>query len=396
MIVAINKMDVAGANPDRVRNDLLQHEVIVEKMSGDTLEIEVSAVKKTGLDKLEETILLQAELLDLKANPDRSAEGAVIEARLDKGRGPLATLLVQRGTLKTGDIVVAGAEWGKVRALLDDNGDPIKQAGPSMAVEISGLNAAPSAGDVFQVVENESRAREVSEYRTEQKKSKRVARSQVSLEDMFAAMKETQAENFPVVIKADVQGSAEAISQALKKIGNEEIQAQILHAGVGAIVESDVTLASASNAFIIGFNVRANKQARETAKHDHVPIKYYSVIYDVIDEVKAAMEGKLSPTIIETSLALIDVKEVFSAGKKGKAAGCIVSEGIAKVGAKARLVRDEVVIYTGKIESLRRFKDDVKEVKAGVECGLGLENFTEFKAGDKIEMFETKEKKKTL
>ncbi|TDI61566.1 MAG: translation initiation factor IF-2 [Alphaproteobacteria bacterium] len=396
IIVAINKMDVDGANPDRVRNDLLQHEVIVEKMSGDTLDIEVSAVKKTGLDKLEETILLQAELLDLKANPDRPAEGAVVEAMLDKGRGPVATLLIQRGTLKKGDIVVAGAEWGKVRAISDDKGKPIKEAGPSMAVEITGLNAAPSAGDVFLVVDSESRAREVSEYRTEQKKSKRVSRSEVSLEDMFSAMKETKTENFPVVIKADVQGSAEAIAQALQKIGNEEIQAQILHAGVGAIVESDVTLASASDAFIIGFNVRANQQARETAKAENVPIKYYSVIYDVIDEVKAAMEGKLSPAIIETILALVEVKDVFSAGKKGKAAGCIISEGIAKVGAKARLVREDVVIYTGKIESLRRFKDDVKEVKQGTECGVGLENFTEYKPGDRIEVFETEEKKKTL
>ena len=396
LIVAINKMDVPGANPDKVRNELLQHEVVVEKMSGDTLDVEVSAKKKEGLDKLEEAILLQAELLDLKANPDRNAEGAVIEARLDKGRGPIATLLIQRGTLKTGDIVVAGAEWGKVRALLDDKGAKLKEAGPSMAVEIFGLNGAPSAGDVFSVVKNEARAREVSEYRQEQMKNKRVARSVVSLEDMFSAMKEDQAESFPIVIKADVQGSAEAISLALQKIGNEEIQANIVHAGVGGITESDVTLASASDGFIIGFNVRANKQARDTAEKEGVPIKYYSVIYDVVDDVKTAMEGKLPPAIIENVISLVEIKDVFSAGKKGKAAGCVVLEGVAKADAKARLLRDDTVIFTGKIDSLRRFKDEVKEVKAGTECGLSLENYIDFKAGDIIELFETREQKKTL
>jgi len=368
----------------------------VEKMSGETLDIEVSAKKKEGLDKLEEAILLQAELLDLKANPDRQAEGAVIEAKLDKGRGPLATLLVQRGTLKPGDIVVAGAEWGKVRALLDDKGNQVKEAGPSMAVEILGLNATPSAGDVFSVVRSESRAREVSEYRQEQMKNKRVGRASVSLESMFSAIKEAKAESFPIVVKADVQGSAEAITSALQKIGNEEIQANIIHAGVGAITESDVTLASASDAFIIGFNVRANKQARETAEKEGVPIKYYSVIYDVVDEVKTAMEGKLSPAIIETVVGLVEIKDVFSAGKKGKAAGCIVVDGVAKAKAKARLLRDDIVVFTGRIESLRRFKDEVKEVKAGTECGISLENFIDYKAGDTIEIFETKEKQKTL
>ena len=396
LIVAINKMDVPGANPDKVRNELLQHEVVVEKMSGETLDIEVSAKTKEGLDKLEEAIVLQAELLDLKANPDRSAEGAVVEARLDKGRGPLATVLIQRGTLKTGDIVVAGAEWGKVKAILDDNGAKIKTAGPSMPVEILGLSGAPSAGDDFAVVKSESRAREVCEYRKEQMKNKRVGRDDVSLESMFSALKEAKAENFPIVVKADVQGSAEAISQALLKIGNEEIQANIIHSGVGAITESDVTLASASNAFIIGFNVRANTQARTTSEKEGVHIKYYSVIYDVVDEVKTAMEGRLSPAIIENIISLVEIKDVFSAGKKGKAAGCVVLEGVAKAHAKARLLRDDIVIYTGKIESLRRFKDEVKEVKAGTECGVSLENFIDFKAGDTIEIFETKEKKKTL
>lgn len=396
MIIAINKMDKPGADANKVRNELLQHEVIVEAMSGDVLDVEVSAKTGAGLDKLEEAIQLQAELLDIKANPDRPAEGVVIEAELDKGKGPVATLLIQRGTLKIGDILVAGAEWGRVRALFDDKGKKCKEATPSMAVEVQGLNGTPSAGDSFAVVENDSRAREVSEYRKEQDKNRRVSRDSVSLENMFSALKENQAAVFPLIIKADVNGSAEAISSALEKIGNEEIRAQVIHSGVGAITESDVTLAQASNTFIIGFNVRANKQAREAAAAEKIEIRYYSVIYDVVDDVKTAMEGKLSPAIEETIIGLVEIKDVFSAGKKGKAAGCIVQDGIARANAKVRLLRDDIVVYTGKLESLRRFKDEVKEVKAGTECGISLENYIDFKAGDTIEVFETTEKQKKL
>ncbi len=396
MIVAINKMDKPGADAKKVRSELLQHEVIVEEMSGEVLDVEVSAKTGAGLDKLEEAIQLQAELLDIKANPDRPAEGIVVEAQLDKGRGPVATVLVQRGTLKTGDILVAGAEWGRVRALLDDKGKQVKKATPSMPVEVLGLNATPSAGDTFSVVENDSRAREVSEYRQQQDKKKRAAGQAVSLENMFTALKEKQAASFPLIVKADVQGSAEAISTALEKIGNEEIKAQVIHSGVGGITESDVTLAKASDTFIIGFNVRANKQAREAAEAEGIEIRYYSVIYDLVDEVKAAMEGELSPAIEETTIGLVEIKDVFSAGKKGKAAGCIVQDGVAKANAKVRLLRDDTVIYTGKIESLRRFKDEVKEVKAGTECGISLENYIDFKAGDAIEVYETVEKQKKL
>lgn len=396
MIVAINKMDKPGADAGKVRNELLQHEVIVEKMSGDVLDVEVSAKTGDGLDKLEEAIVLQAELLDLKANPDRPAEGIVIEAELDKGRGSVATLLVQRGTLKNGDILVAGSEWGRVRALVDDKGKRVKKAGPSMAVEVLGLNGTPSAGDVFSVVDGEGRAREVSDYRKEQDKKKRVSRQAVSLETMFSAMKDTKAESFPLIIKADVQGSAEAIASALEKVGNEEIKAQVIHSGVGAISETDVTLATASGAIIIGFNVRANKQARELAEAEKVQIRYYSVIYDLVDDIKTAMEGKLSPAIEEKIIGLVEIKDVFSAGKKGKAAGCIVQDGVARANAKVRLLRDDVVVYTGKVASLRRFKDEVKEVKAGTECGISLENYIDFKVGDTMEIFETEEKQKKL
>jgi translation initiation factor IF-2 len=298
--------------------------------------------------------------------------------------------------LKVGDILVAGAEWGRVRALIDDKGKNVKEAPPSMAVEVLGLNGTPSAGDIFSVVENDGRAREVSEYRQEQDKKRRVSRGTVSLENMFTALKENKAQRFPVIIKADVKGSAEAIASSLEKIGNEEIQAQILHSGVGAITESDVTLAAASKTFIIGFNVRANKQAREAAAAEKIEIRYYSVIYDLVDEVKAAMEGELSPAIEETVIGLVEIKDVFSAGKKGKAAGCMVVDGMAKANAHVRLLRDDVVVYTGKLESLRRFKDEVKEVKAGTECGISLENYIDFKVGDTIEVFETEEKQKKL
>ena len=396
MIVAINKIDKEGANPDRVRQDLLQHEVIVEAMGGDVLDVEVSALKGTGLDKLSETIALQAEVMELKANPDRAAEGVVIEAKLDKGRGPVATVLVQRGTFKVGDIFVAGAEWGRVRALVDDHGRQIKEAGPATPVEVLGLNGTPSAGDDFAAVDNEARAREVTAYRQGQLRKQRQATGPVSLETMFSAMKEAQAQEVPVVLKADVQGSVEAITTALEKLGNEEIRARILHAAVGGITEHDVSLAQASGAMIIGFNVRANRQAREAAEHNAVGIKYYSVIYDLVDEVKAAMSGQLAPEIREITLGMADIREVFTAGKAGKAAGCLIVDGVARATAKARLLRDDVVIYEGALSSLRRFKDDVAEVKAGMECGMTFQNYIDMKPGDAVELYELEEHEREL
>lgn len=396
IIVAINKMDVAGADPGRVRQDLLQHEVLVEEMSGDVLDVEVSAIKKTGLDKLLEAIHLQSELLELKANPDRAAEGVTIEARLDKGRGPVATALIKRGTLKVGDIVVAGPEWGRVKALMDDQGKTVKEAGPGQPVEVLGLNGAPGAGDDFAAVESEARAREITEYRQAQLQKQRSGSGPASLESAFAAMKEAKVKEFPIVLKGDVQGSIEAITSALAKIGNEEVQARVIHSAVGAITESDITLARASMAPVIGFNVRANAQAREIAKSDEVAIQYYSVIYDLIDDIKGVMSGMLDPAFDETVLGLVDVKDVFSAGKIGKAAGCIVIDGAARMPAKARLLRDSVVIYEGDISSLRRFKDDVAEVKAGTECGITLEKYTDIKAGDQIEVYELHQRERTL
>ncbi|MCH8863579.1 MAG: translation initiation factor IF-2 [Proteobacteria bacterium] len=396
IIVAINKMDVAGADPARVRQDLLQHEVIVEEMSGDVLDVEVSALKKTGLDKLLEAIYLQSELLELKANPDRAAEGVTIEARLDKNRGPVATALIKRGTLRVGDLVVAGPAWGRVKALMDEHGEAVTEAGPGQPVEVLGLNCAPGAGDDFAAVENEARAREITEYRLAQIQKLRSGTGPVSLESAFAAMKAAKVKEFPIVLKGDVQGSIEAINAALLKIGNEEVQARIIHSAVGGITESDITLARASSAPVIGFNVRANVQARAAAKAEDVAIQYYSVIYNLIDDVKAAMSGMLDPAFDETILGLVDVKDVFSAGKIGKAAGCIVVDGSARMPAKARLLRDSVVVYEGEISSLRRFKDDVAEVKAGTECGITLENYIDIKAGDQIEVYELHERQRTL
>lgn len=396
LIVAINKIDKPGANPDRVRQALLQHEIIVEKLSGEVLDVEVSALKKTGLERLEEAILLQAEVLDLRANSDRAAEGIVIEAKLDKGRGAVATMLVQRGTIRVGDILVAGAEWGRVRALLDDRGIQLKEAGPSTPVEVLGLSGVPLAGDRFSVVSDENRAREVSQYRQQQEKKQRSSSRAPSLESMFTAMKEKKAEIFPIVLKADVQGSVEAISSALEKIGNAEMRAEVIHGGVGAITETDVALAKASGAFIIGFNVRANAQAREAAERNRIPIQYFSIIYELTDAVRAAIEGRLKPVVEETVLGRAEVKDVFQAGKKGRAAGSIILQGLARAGAQVRILRDGVVVYTGRIESLRRFKDDVKEVKAGTECGILLENFSDVKKGDALEVFETSERQATL
>jgi len=396
MIVAINKIDKPGATPQKVREELLQHEIVVEDMGGEVQDVEVSALKKTNLDKLLDAIAVQAELLELKANPDRAAEGAVVEARLDKGRGPLATVLVQRGTLRVGDIFVAGPISGKVRAMIDDKGRQVKEAGPSLPVEVLGLSGVPSAGDTLSVVENEARAREVASYRQSVIDRKRTTSAPASFDTMFSALKDKQAVEFPLVIKGDVQGSVEAIVSAVNKISNEDIKARVLHAGVGGITESDVTLAKASGAPIIGFNVRANAKAREIAERDGVAMQYYDVIYDLTDAVKAAMAGELGPLIVETVVGRAEVREVFSAGKHGKAAGLLVTEGYIRKALKARIMRDDVIIYNGAIASLRRFKDDVAEVRAGLECGVTFESHTDIKAGDYLETFETEERERTL
>ncbi|MBX3560308.1 MAG: translation initiation factor IF-2 [Sphingomonas sp.] len=396
MIVAINKIDKSGANAQKVREELLQHEVVVEAMGGDVQDVEVSALKQTNLDKLLDAIALQAEILELKANPDRAAEGAVVEAKLDKGRGPLATVLVQRGTLRVGDIFVAGPVSGKVRAMIDDHGRQVKEAGPSVPVEVLGLGGVPSAGDTLTVVENEARAREVAAYRQSVIDKKRTTSAPASFDTMFSALKEKQAVEFPLVIKGDVQGSVEAIVAAVNKISNEDIRARVLHAGVGGITESDVTLAGASGAPIIGFNVRANAKAREIAERQGVAMQYYDVIYDLTDAVKAAMAGKIGPLIIENVVGRAEIREVFSAGKHGRAAGLLVVEGYIRKALKARIMRDDVIIYNGSIASLRRFKDDVPEVRAGLECGVTFESHTDIKPGDFLETFEIEERERTL
>lgn len=397
MIVAINKIDLDSANPQRVRERLLEHEVMVEQMGGETQDVEVSALKKIGLDELIEKIQLQAELLDLKANPDRSAEGTVIEAKLDKGRGPVATILVGRGTLKVGDVFVVGSESGKVRALIDDKGRQIKEAGPSMPVEVLGLSGVPMSGDPLQVVENEARAREVAEYRQGVALQKRTTQAPASLESMFSALRDKQAIEYPVVVKADTQGSVEAIVGSLNKISTDDIKVRILHSGVGAITESDVNVGAASGAPIIGFNVRANAKAREIAERQKVALKYYDVIYDLTDEIRAGMAGELGPEAFETVVGRAEIKEVFSAGKHGKAAGLLVTDGVIRKALKARITRDDVIIYTGEIASLRRFKDDVAEVRAGLECGVTFsQNFTDIKAGDYLETFEVEMRERTL
>ncbi|KQS03960.1 translation initiation factor IF-2 [Sphingomonas sp. Leaf357] len=397
MIVAINKVDKHGANPQKVREELLQYEVIVEEMSGDVQDVEVSALQKTGLDELIEKIQLQAELLELKANPDRPAEGTVIEAKLDKGRGPVATILVNRGTLKVGDIFVVGAESGKVRAMTNDKGQQIKEAGPSMPIEVLGLSGVPRAGDPLSVVENEARAREVADYRQGVITSKRTGGGPASLESMFSALKEKQAIEYPLVVKADTQGSVEAIVNAINKISTDLIKARVLHAGVGGITESDVTLAGASGAPIIGFNVRANAKAREIAERQKVALKYYDVIYTLTDEIRAGMAGELGPEAFETVVGRAEIREVFSAGKHGKAAGILVTEGIIRKALKARITRADVIIYQGEIASLRRFKDDVAEVRAGLECGVTFtQNFVDIKAGDFLETFEVELRERTL
>ncbi|MEG3181722.1 translation initiation factor IF-2 [Sphingomonas sp. LT1P40] len=397
MIVAINKIDKPEANAQRVRERLLEHDVQVEEMGGETQDVEVSAKEKTGLETLIEKIQLQAELLELRANPDRSAEGAVVEAKLDKGRGPVATVLVGRGTLKVGDIFVVGAESGKVRALMDDQGRQVKEAGPSMPVEVLGLTGVPMAGDLLQVVENDARAREIAAYRASVIQTKRTTNAPASLESMFSALKEKQAMEYPLVVKADTQGTVEAIVAAINKISTDDIKARVLHAGVGGITESDVTLAGASGAPIIGFNVRPNAKAREIADRQKVAFKYYDVIYELTDEIRAGMAGQLGPEAFETVVGRAEIKEVFSAGKHGKAAGLLVTDGVIRKALKARITRDDVIIYQGEIASLRRFKDDVAEVRAGLECGVTFtQNFTDIKAGDYLETFEVELRERTL
>ncbi|MDB5671292.1 MAG: translation initiation factor, partial [Alphaproteobacteria bacterium] len=395
MIVAINKIDKPGANPQKVREELLQHEIMVEDMGGEVQDVEVSALKKTNLDKLLEAIALQAELLELKANPGRAAEGAVIEAKLDKGRGPLATVLVQRGTLRVGDVFVVGAIAGKVRAMIDDKGKQVKEAGPSVPVEVLGLSGVPSAGDTLTVVDNEARAREVAEYRQTLLDRKRTTSAPVNLENMFAS-RASMAKEFPLVIKGDVQGSVEAIVNAVNRISTEDIKARVLHAGVGGITESDVVLAGASGAPIIGFNVRPNAKAREVAARQGVEFRYYDVIYHLTDWVKQAMAGELGPEIIETVLGRAEVKEVFPAGKRDKAAGLLVLEGVLRKGLHARLTREDVIVSKTTISSLRRFKDDIAEVRAGLECGVLLADTNDIKAGDHLEVFEVEERARTL
>jgi translation initiation factor IF-2 len=392
IIVAINKIDKPDANPQRVRTELLQHGIVLESVGGDVLSVEVSAKEKRNLDKLEEMILLQSEVLELRANPARPAQGVVIEARLERGRGPVATVLVQRGTLKVGDIFVAGPEWGRVRALADNRRRSIESAGPSVPVEVLGLNGTPSAGDDFAVVENEARAREITSYRARQVRGlQRAAGPRGTIEQMITAIRAGEAKELPVVVKADVQGSLEAIVSSLDKMETEEVKTRVLHGGVGGINESDITLAASSKAIVLGFNVRANAQARDLARRDGVDIRYYSVIYDIINDIKAALSGMLAPTVKERALGAAEVREVFGITKVGKIAGCMVTEGVVRRGAKIRLLRDSVVVFEGTVGTLRRFKDEVKEVKEGFECGIGIENYQDIQTGDVIECYELEE-----
>ncbi|HEY5210091.1 MAG TPA: translation initiation factor IF-2 [Stellaceae bacterium] len=397
ILVAINKMDKPDAKPERVRQEMLQHELVTEELGGDVLDVPVSALKRTGLDKLEEAILLQAEILDLKANPNRPASGAVIEAKLERGRGPVATVLIQAGTLRVGDIFVSGGEWGRVRALLDDRGQQIDSAGPAMPVEVLGLNGVPLAGDDFIVAENETRARDIADYRQRRRREQQSAGAgRGTLEQMFAQAASGGKKELTAVVKSDVQGSLEAIIGSLEKLGTDEVITRVLHSAVGGISESDVILAKASGAVIIGFNVRANPQARELARRDGVEIRYYSIIYNVIDDMKAAMSGLLSPTRRERFLGNAAIREVFNITKVGKVAGCMVTEGVVRRGARVRLLRDNIVIHEGTLKTLKRFKDEVREVRDGFECGMAFENYDNMQAGDVIECFEMEEVARTL
>ncbi|SDX83046.1 bacterial translation initiation factor 2 (bIF-2) [Citreimonas salinaria] len=398
MIVAINKIDKPSANPTKVRTDLLQHEVVVEEMSGDVQDVEVSATTGQGLEELLEAIALQAEILELKANPDRAAEGAVIEAQLDVGRGPVATVLVQNGTLRRGDIFVVGEQYGKVRALINDQGDRVNEAGPSVPVEVLGLNGTPEAGDVLNVVATEAQAREIAEYRANLAKEKRAAAGAgTTLDQLLLKAKEDEnVKELPIVVKADVQGSAEAIVQAMEKIGNDEVRVRVIHHGVGAITETDVGLAEASGCPVIGFNVRANAPARNSANQKGVEIRYYSVIYDLVDDVKAAASGLLSAEVREKFIGYAEIREVFKVTGVGKVAGCLVTEGVARRSAGVRLLRDDVVIHEGTLKTLKRFKDEVSEVQSGQECGMAFENYDDIREGDVIEIFEREEVERRL
>ena len=392
LIVAINKMDKPDANPSRVRQELLSHEIVVEEMGGETQDVEVSALKKTGLDKLVEAILLQSEILDLKANPNRSAEGTVIESRLDRGRGPIATVLVQKGTLHQGEIVVAGAEWGRVRAMLDDKGRPLAEAGPSVPVEILGLAGIPSAGEPLVVVEDEGRAREITEFRSRRLRDRAAgvtAGARGTLDEMLARIQAGVQKEVCVLIKADVQGSAEAIQATVLKHSQDEVKVRVLLAGVGQITESDIQLAKASGAVIVAFNVRATSQARELAQRDGVDIRYYSIIYEVSDDIEKLVKGKIAPKEREKFLGYAEVRKVFTITKTGKVAGCMVTDGLVKRGAGVRVLRENVVIHTGELSQLKRFKDDVREVARGYECGLSFANFHDLQEGDVIECYET-------
>ncbi len=398
MIVAINKIDRPNANPQKVRTDLLQHEVMVEKMSGEVQDVEVSAINGTGLDELLEAISLQSEILELKANPERAATGAVIEAQLDVGRGPVATVLIQNGTLRQGDIFVVGEQWGRVRAMENDKGDRVNEAGPSVPVEVLGLNGTPEAGDVLNVVETEAQAREIAEYREKAAKEKRAAAgAATTLEQLMAKAKEDKdVAEMPIVVKTDVQGSAEAIVQAMEKIGNDEVRVRVLHSGVGAITESDVGLAEASGAPVFGFNVRANAPARSSANQKGIEIRYYSVIYDLVDDVKAAASGLLSAEVREKFIGYAQIKEVFKVSGVGKVAGCLVTEGVARRSAGVRLLRDDVVIHEGTLKTLKRFKDEAAEVQSGQECGMAFENYEDIRENDVIEIFEREEVERSL
>ncbi len=401
IIIAINKIDLPGANPQKIKQDLLQHEVVVEEMGGDVQTVEVSAKKKINLDKLEEAILLQAEILELKANPNREAHGFVVESKVEKGRGSVATVLIQKGTLRVGDIFVVGAEYGKVRALIDDHGKPTDHAIPGQPVEVLGLNSSPNAGDILSVVENEAKAREISEYRTDKTKDKAAAlavKGRATIEDLVLLREEGEKTTLNVIIKTDVHGSIEAIAGSLEKMTqeNEGVAVRVLHTGIGGITESDVTLAKASGALIIGFNVRANAQARDLANRDKVQMRYYNIIYNVIDDAKAILTGMLSPTLREEYLGQAEIREVFNITKVGKVAGCMVTLGVVKRGAKVRLLRDDVVIHEGTLKTLKRFQDEVKEVKEGTECGMAFESYDDIKQGDIIECYEIVEEARTV
>lgn len=396
IIVAINKMDRPDADANKVRQGLLQHDLVVEEMGGDVLAVEVSAKEKTNLDKLEETIMLQAELMELRANPRRRAEGVVVEAKLDHGRGSVATVLVQRGTLRVGDIVVAGQEWGRVRKLMDDHGNQIEEVGPSQPAEVLGLNSTPLAGDEFGVADSEAKARNIAEFRDQRDRSKSEIVAPGSAEEWFKNIEAGNVSELPIVIKADVRGSMEAIEGALENLSTDEVAVKILHGAVGGINESDVTLAQASKALVIGFNVRANAQARSLAKRDKVEIRYYSVIYEVVDEIRNLLSGMLAPAVQETSLGRARVKEVFNVSKVGAVAGCEVLEGLVRRGARLRLVRDDVVIHEGALGTLRHFKDEVREVKAGTDCGIGFENYQDVRREDILESYESKEVARSL